>query len=50
VLNGRSKKPVYLSLRDGEAELLDASHLWGRETDVTTQIMREEHKDPRKLE
>ncbi|MHA2147008.1 MAG: aldehyde ferredoxin oxidoreductase N-terminal domain-containing protein, partial [Candidatus Thorarchaeota archaeon] len=46
VLNGRSKKPVYLSLRDGEAELLDASHLWGRETDVTTQIMREENKDP----
>jgi len=46
VFNGRSEKPVYLSLRDGEAELLDASHLWGKETNVTTQMMREDHKDP----
>ena len=46
VFNGRSKKPVYLSLRDGSADLLDASHLWGRETNVTTQMIREEHKDP----
>ncbi len=46
VFNGRSKKPVYLSLRDGKAELLDATHLWGRETNVTTEMIREEHKDP----
>ncbi|MHA1938199.1 MAG: aldehyde ferredoxin oxidoreductase family protein, partial [Candidatus Thorarchaeota archaeon] len=46
IFKGRSPKPVYLFLRDGEAELLDASHLWGRETDVTTDMIREEHKDP----
>jgi aldehyde:ferredoxin oxidoreductase len=46
ILKGRSPKPVYLFLRDGKAELLDASHLWGRETDVTTDMIREEHKDP----
>jgi len=46
IFNGRSKKPVYLSLRDGKAELLDASHLWGKETNVTTQIIREDQKDP----
>ncbi|MGY5853146.1 MAG: aldehyde ferredoxin oxidoreductase family protein [Candidatus Thorarchaeota archaeon] len=46
LLNGRSPKPVYLNLRDGEAELLDASHLWGKETDVTTNMIREDHKDP----
>ncbi len=46
ILNGRSPKPVYLFLRDGEAELLDASHLWGRETDDTTKMIREQHKDP----
>lgn len=46
VLSGRSEKPVYLFLRDGKAELLDASHLWGKETNVTTQMIREEHKDP----
>jgi aldehyde:ferredoxin oxidoreductase len=46
IFNGRSKKPVYLFLRDGKAELLDASHLWGQETDKTTLMIREEHKDP----
>ena len=46
VFNGRSNKPVYLNLRDGNAELLDASHLWGKETNVTTQMIREEQKDP----
>jgi len=46
ILTGRSKKPVYLLLRDGKAELLDASHLWGRETNVATEMIREEHKNP----
>ncbi len=46
IITGRSKKPVYLFLRDGKAELLDASHLWGQETDTTTKMIREDHKDP----
>ncbi|MCK5264384.1 MAG: aldehyde ferredoxin oxidoreductase, partial [Candidatus Thorarchaeota archaeon] len=46
IMSGRSKKPVYLFLRDGKAELLDASHLWGQETDTTTKMIREDHKDP----
>ena len=46
IFNGRSPKPVYLFLRDGKAELRDASHLWGKETDVTATMIREEHKDP----
>jgi len=46
IVNGRSKKPVYLFMRDGKAELLDASHLWGQETDKTTMMIREDHKDP----
>ncbi|MGY5880586.1 MAG: aldehyde ferredoxin oxidoreductase family protein [Candidatus Thorarchaeota archaeon] len=46
IVNGRSKKPVYLLMRDGKAELLDASHLWGQETDKTTMMIREDHKDP----
>jgi len=46
IFSGRSKKPVYLFLRDGKAELLDASHLWGQETNITTQMIREEHRDP----
>jgi aldehyde:ferredoxin oxidoreductase len=46
IFNGRSKKPVYLFMRDGHAELRDAAHIWGRETDVATKMIREEHKDP----
>lgn len=46
IFNGRSEKPVYLYLRDGKAELLDARHLWGKETNVTTEMIREDHKDP----
>jgi aldehyde:ferredoxin oxidoreductase len=29
VIKGRAAKPVYLWIHDGEAELRDASHLWG---------------------
>jgi aldehyde:ferredoxin oxidoreductase len=29
---GQAEKPVYLFLRDGRAELRDASHLWGMDT------------------
>ena len=46
IFNGRSPKPVYLFLRDGKAELRDASHLWGKETDVVTDMIREENRDP----
>ena len=42
VLNGRAQDPVYLWLHDGEAELREASHLWGQVTgEVQTTIRRE---------
>lgn len=31
VITGKSDRPVYLWVHDGEAELRDASHLWGTE-------------------
>jgi aldehyde:ferredoxin oxidoreductase len=40
--NGISPKPVYLSLNNGKAELKDASHLWGKDTVETEEIIREE--------
>jgi aldehyde:ferredoxin oxidoreductase len=46
IFNGRSPKPVYLWLSDGKPELRDAGHLWGKETRVVTDIIREENKDP----
>ena len=30
IISGRSKKPVYLSIVDGKAELKDAAHIWGK--------------------
>ena len=42
VIEGASEKPVYLWIKDGRAELRDASHLWGRLTkDATEEIKRE---------
>jgi len=44
---GRSSKPVYLWVEDGEAAFKDASAIWGRDTVETEDIIREEHGDKR---
>ena len=42
VITGSAEKPLYLWVHDGEAELRDASHLWGRLThDVETTLKEE---------
>lgn len=46
IVEGRSDRPVYLSIDDGEAELRDASHLWGRFTADTQEAIRRELGDP----
>lgn len=43
IFTGRSEKPVYLYVEDGEAELRDASHLWGIGTRGTVQAMRDKY-------
>ncbi|MEM2977999.1 MAG: aldehyde ferredoxin oxidoreductase N-terminal domain-containing protein [Candidatus Hadarchaeales archaeon] len=43
VIVGRSERPVYLSLERGRAELLEASHLWGKDTYETTDLLLREH-------
>ncbi len=45
VFKGRSPTPVYLWLNDGEAELRDASELWGKTTWETERLIREREKD-----
>ena len=45
VIKGASQKPVYLWVHDGEIEIKDASHLWGKDTFETPQIIREELDD-----
>ena len=35
VIKGKTKKPVYLWIHDGQAEIRDAGHLWGKFTKET---------------
>ena len=41
-VKGMSKSPVYLRIVDGKAELVDASHLWGKDAVEAEQAIREE--------
>lgn len=45
VLHGKSPKPVYLWLKDGEVQIRDASHLWGKTTGEVEDILRDELGD-----
>jgi len=46
IVSGKSPKPVYLFVRDGQGELRDASRLWGKGTFETTDtIVRESGGD-----
>jgi aldehyde:ferredoxin oxidoreductase len=49
VIKGRSAKPVYLWIHDGEAELRDASHLWGTDqpTGEIQAAIQQELGDPK---
>ena len=42
VFTGKSPKPVFLWVHDGQAELRDASHLWGKITGDTQEAIRAE--------
>jgi aldehyde:ferredoxin oxidoreductase len=45
IITGESSKPVYIFIKDGEAEIKDASHLWGLETGKTQDLIRSELGD-----
>src|SRR5512139_2991719 len=45
VFTGKSPKPVYLWVHDGQGELRDASHLWGKITGEAEKLIREELGD-----
>ena len=45
VVTGKAKKPVYLLLDNGKAELRDAAHLWGKTTGQTTDAIVDELND-----
>ncbi|MBM4760779.1 aldehyde ferredoxin oxidoreductase family protein [Bacillus sp. B15-48] len=43
IVKGKSDKPVYLYIENGQAELRDAAQLWGQSTRETVKRMQEEH-------
>ncbi len=45
VITGKAEKPVYLLIRDGVIEILDANHLWGKDTFETQSQIRADHED-----
>jgi len=45
IVEGRAESPVYLWVHDGEAEIMDAKHLWGKDTGETQTIIRRELGD-----
>ena len=42
VIKGKARKPVYLRLYNGEAEICDASSLWGMDTYEVEELLRRE--------
>lgn len=47
VVKGAADSPVYLWIKDGEAELRDASHLWGKLTFDVDTMLKDELADNR---
>ena len=46
VIEGKAHTPVYLWIHDGNVEIRDASHLWGKTTWETLDVVRKECADP----
>ncbi len=46
IFEGKSPKPVYLSIVNDQAELKDAAHLWGTSTWHTEETIKKDHQDP----
>ncbi|MFQ6080417.1 MAG: aldehyde ferredoxin oxidoreductase family protein [Candidatus Bathyarchaeia archaeon] len=45
VVRGKAEKPTYVWIHDGEVELRDASHLWGRATGEVEGLIKKELED-----
>ena len=45
IIKGKASKPVYLWVHDGSLEIRNATHLWGKDTYVTEDILRKELGD-----
>lgn len=43
IIQGRSEKPVYLTIEDEKIEIRNAVHLWGKDTFETEEIIKRDH-------
>ncbi len=49
IFEGKADKPVYLWIKDAQAELRDAAALWGKEVPETTDLIRAETDEDAKV-
>jgi len=47
IIEGKADQPVYVWVHDGEAEIRDASHVWGRDIALGQEIIQSELGDER---
>jgi aldehyde:ferredoxin oxidoreductase len=47
IVEGKAQRPVYLWVHNGEVEIKDAAHLWGKNTKETQETIRSELGDAR---
>ena len=45
LVKGKADKPVYLYLKEGKAEIRDATYLWGKDSYQTQKAIRDDLKD-----
>jgi aldehyde:ferredoxin oxidoreductase len=48
IITGASENPCYLLIEDSDVEIRDASHLWGKDTEETWEMLKDEtgHRNP----
>ncbi len=49
IIEGKSEKPVYISIVDEEVTIKDAAHLWGKMTSETTEMLLKENNEKAKV-
>jgi len=47
IISGRAKKPVYLWINDGKAEIRDAKDIWGKDSHETEDLVKKELGAPK---
>ncbi len=45
IISGKAAKPSYIWINNGEVEIRDATHLWGKDTFETQDQIRSDHND-----